>query len=147
MPYWIFKCNPAKYRLPDRLEDPDDATTWTVAQHKTEIRPGDIAFLWVTGDERGIRAVLRVDDAPRVRPEIANEQTYWVERETQDRMRVACTIIKREVNLRADALRPFEGLQGLSVFHGFQQATNFPVTNAEGEILMRLAGCALETAR
>ncbi len=83
MAFWIFKCNPNRYRLADRLADRQDSLTWTVAQHKNEIGPGDTAFLWVTGPERGIRAVLRIDDAPRVRPELESEQRYWVDRDTE----------------------------------------------------------------
>jgi hypothetical protein len=30
------------------------------------------------------------------------------------------------------------GLEDLSVFHGFQQQTNFPVTPEQGAILLRL---------
>ena len=37
-------------------------------------------------------------------------------------------------------LREVEGLADLSVFTGFQQATNFPATPAQGEILSRLVG-------
>jgi hypothetical protein len=40
--------------------------------------------------------------------------------------------------LPRDVLRAVKGLEGLSVFHGWQQATNFPVTHAEGEILIGL---------
>jgi predicted RNA-binding protein with PUA-like domain len=138
MAYWIFKCNPEKYRLPDRLSDPNDSTTWTVAQHKDEIKAGDIAFLWVTGTDRGIRAVLRVDQDPREQRELESEQPYWSERDTQDRLRVNCTLTHRHVNLGHERLREVDGLEDLSVFRGFQQATNFPVTPEQGAIIMRL---------
>src|SRR4051794_15478172 len=92
MSFWIFKCNPTKYDLAKRLEDPRDAITWTVTQHKDEIGPGDTAFLWITGPDRGIRAVLRVEDAPRVRPELESEQQFWGERDTEERLRVGCIL-------------------------------------------------------
>ena len=94
----------------------------------------------MTGPDRGIRAVLCVDDGPRVMAELESEQEYWVKRDTEQLTRVVCTITNREVNLSAIALRQVEGLDDLSVFHGFQQATNFPVTREQGEIILRLIG-------
>ena len=50
MAYWIFKCNPEKYRLADRLADPNPTTlTWTVSRHRDEIGPGDTVFPSETG--------------------------------------------------------------------------------------------------
>jgi hypothetical protein len=44
------------------------------------------------------------------------------------------------VDLQHTYLRSVPGLENLSVFHGFQQGTNFPVTPEEGAILLRLIG-------
>jgi len=139
MAFWIFKCSPEKYRLGDRLADPNPTITWTVSRFHDEIRSGDTAFLWETGEDRGIRAVLRVDEAPREIRELDSEQRYWVEPDRDTRYRVLASIINREVNLPGVQLRQVPGLGHLSVFHGFQQATNFPVTPEEGAILLRLA--------
>jgi hypothetical protein len=72
--------------------------------------------------------------------EFESEQRYWAERDTQEQSRVVATLTHRDVNLPHLALRETEGLQELSVFKGFQQATSFPVTPEQGAILMRLAG-------
>ncbi len=138
MAFWIFKCNPERYRLDDRLTHPDTKITWTVSQFRDDIRPGDTVFLWVTGKERGIRAVMRVDEAPRMMAEMESEQAYWVDRDTQVQMRVLGTLTHRDVNLAHTELRDVPGLEELSVFKGFQQATNFSVTPAQGAILLRL---------
>jgi hypothetical protein len=53
-------------------------------------------------------------------------------------MRVAGTLTHRNVNLLHNELREVDGLEELSVFTGFQQATNFPVTPEQGAILLRL---------
>ncbi len=47
MAFWIFKCNPDKYRLADRLADPNPTLTWTVSRFRHEINAGDTVFLWV----------------------------------------------------------------------------------------------------
>lgn len=140
MAYWIFKCNPDKYRLADRLADPDPVLTWTVSRFRDAINAGDTVFLWVTGPERGIRAVIRLDEPPRLMAEMESEQMYWAERDTKQQFRVVGTLTDRDVNLSHTALREVAGLADLSVFRGFQQATNFPVTPAQGEILLQLIG-------
>src|SRR5258707_1322376 len=70
MAYWIFNFNPKKYyRLLDRLAAPKPTMTYTVRRYRHEIKPGDLVFFWETGENRGIRAVFRVDEAPRDMPE------------------------------------------------------------------------------
>jgi hypothetical protein len=139
-----------RYRLDDRLADPNPVLTWTVSRYRDRIRPGDTAFLWGTGEGRGIRAVMRIDQAPRDMPELETEQPYWAERDPDVRTRVGGTLRHRAVGLSADDLRRVPGLEGLSVFRGFQQATNFAVSEQEGAILLALAaqgGRASRTAR
>lgn len=141
MAFWIFKCNPAQYRLSDRLvEEPNDATTWTVRQHRNKIGPGDIAFLWETGPKGGIRAVIEIDSAPAEMFELVHEQSYWSTPDTERRLRVLGTLIRRNIHLTRGGLREVPGLENLSVFHGFQQMTNFPVSAEEGAILLRMVG-------
>lgn len=138
MNYWIFKCDPQKYRLNERMADPNPLITWNVTRYREQIQPGDIVFLWETGTERGIRAVLRVDSIPQEIPEIESEQRYWVARDTAIKCRVRGTIEKRDVKLSHSILRETPGLENLSVFVGFQQGTNFSVSCEEGAIIERL---------
>ena len=70
--------------------------------------------------------------------EIDSELPYWTEAENEICCRVRATIIDRDVNLPHTELRTVPGLENLSVFHGFQQGTNFPVTPDEGAILLGL---------
>lgn len=141
MAYWIFKYNPARYRLDDRLADPNPDITWTVSRYRDEIAPGDTIFIWQTGLDRGIRAVLRAEAVPQDMAEIDSELPYWTQGENQENhicCRVRATILERDVNLSHTALRTVPGLENLSVFHGFQQTSNFRVTPNEGAILLGL---------
>ena len=140
MAFWIFKCNPKKYCVADRLANPNSHRTWTVSRHRDQIGPGDTIFIWETGDDRGVRAVLRAESVPYDMPEIESEQPYWAERDTQTLCRVLATITDRDVNLSHTYLRSVPGLENPSVFHGFQQGTNFPVKPEEGSILLGLVG-------
>ena len=136
MNYWIFKCNPDMYNLAARLNDPNPDITWLVTRYTKDIQSGDVAFLWQTGVEGGIRAVMKIETFPRAMPELASEQSYWVVPETQVRSRVRGKLTHRGFALFAGQLKTLPALANLSVFHGFQQATNFPVTSEEGETLM-----------
>jgi predicted RNA-binding protein with PUA-like domain len=138
MAFWIFKCNPEKYRLGERLADPNPILTWTVSRFREEIQAGDTVFLWLTGSKRAIRDVIRVVASPRLMSELESEQAFWVERDNQEQFRVVGEFTHRDVNLSHTQLREIKGLSNLSVFTGFQQATNFPVTPAEGEILLNM---------
>jgi hypothetical protein len=140
MAYWIFKCNPEQYRLSARLADPNPPTTWMVTRHRDEIGPGDIVFIWETGPNRGIRAIMRVDEGPAEMKELEAEQPYNVERDTETILRVLGTLTHRDVNLSNEALRAVPGLEDLSVFRKdvFQKGTNFPVTSEQAAILLRL---------
>ena len=140
MNYWIFKCNPDLYNLDARLRDQNPEITWLVTRYINDIRPGDVAFLWQTGEERGIRAVMKIETLPQAMPELPSEQSYWATPETQVRCRVRGKLSHKGFALSADQLKALPTLADLSVFHGFQQATNFPVSSEEGAALMAIIG-------
>jgi hypothetical protein len=135
MAFWIFKCDPKKHRLSDRLSDPESTITWLVTQHKSEMAVGDTAFLMQTG--RG-RAIMRIDDPPAEMPELETEQTYWEQRDTENRCRVKGTLIDR-VNLPIEESESCDDLKDLSIFHGFQQRTNFRISDEQGRVLLENA--------
>ena len=134
---WIFKCNPDRYRLDERLSDPEQLTTWLVSRYHERIAAGDLAFIWQTGGQRGIRATIRIDSSPEDLPELDSEQKYRDSPDTKIACRVYATFLRRDLNLPAASLQSVPGLENLSVFHGFQQTTNFEVTTDEATILLR----------
>jgi hypothetical protein len=137
MNYWIFKCNPDRYRLNERLSDPEPLTTWLVSRYRERIAAGDLAFIWQTGGERGIRATIRINSSPENMPELDNEQKYQVSPDRRIACRVRAAFVRRDLNFSAATLKAIPGLKNLSVFHGFQQTTNFEVTREEATILLR----------
>lgn len=141
MNYWIFKCNPKYYRLDDRLNDSEEKTTWRIKQHKGKVKQGDIAFIWETGRDRGtwgIRATLQIDSAPVEMDELEAEKKYYIEPDFQPTpmVRVRATFRDRFTRVSAQDLMDIPQLAGLSVFRGPHQATNFEVTNDEGQFLL-----------
>jgi len=138
MSYWTFKSNPKKYKLNERLNNPDPNTSWRITRFKHEIHIDDIAFIWRTGKDRGICAVVRIYSEPQEMAELDLEKQYYVDLDVEIRCRVKGTIIKKFPCISHKILRTIPGLESLSVFHGFQQATNFPVTEKEGNIIESL---------
>jgi len=139
MSYWIFKTNPDKYLLDERLRDAEPKISWKVTRYKDEIKNGDIAFIWRTGENRGICAVMKIDSDPEDTEELETEQKYNVVRDNEIMMRVEGTLTHRFNCISHQVLRNMRGLENLSVFSGFQQTTNFKVTDEEGKILLKLA--------
>jgi 5-methylcytosine-specific restriction protein A len=71
--------------------------------------------------------------------ELDSEQAFWNSREASVRPRVVGTLTHRSVNLPKATLKGVRGLEYLAgVFAGIMQGTNFPVSDAEGAILMGL---------
>lgn len=138
MAYWIFKVNPNRYRIDERLADSEARITWQVTRYHDEIRTGDTAFIWRTGRNRGLCATMKITSDPIEMPEIKSEEPYCIDLDLSAKCRVSGELVERFPLIRAKDIRFIPGLQGLSVFHGFQQATNFSVTEEEGRILDEL---------
>jgi hypothetical protein len=117
----------------------DNKVSWKVAQHGDEIGPGDAAFIWQTGKDRGIYGMVQIEDSPHEFS--ANERKDRFSRvpETDD-YGVMTTITNRKIRLSHKLLRSTPGLEKLSVLQGgrIQMGTNFSVTLDEAKILLSL---------
>jgi predicted RNA-binding protein with PUA-like domain len=134
MNYWIFKANPALYDVEDSIRKGNPPRGWKVARYRNEIKAGDVAYLWLTGNPRGIIAMLEIISDPYyISPNPSDP--YW-----SDIYKVDIRLLKHFPLLDAEYLKQVPGLQNLSTFHGFQAATNFKVTPVEGEIINKLIG-------
>jgi hypothetical protein len=138
MKYWIFKVNPDIYRIDDRFKDPNPNITWSVTRFRDQIKIDDIAYIWRTGNPRGICGTLYITSNPTVMYEPEIENRYAIKPDYQAGLKVMAIITAYFPIIESETLKIIPGLEGLSVFHGFQQATNFPVTFEESKILMRV---------
>lgn len=134
MNYWIFKANPALYDVETSIRKGNPPRGWKVARYRNEIKARDVAFLWLTGNPRGIFATLEITSDPYYIPPNPSDP-YW-----SDIYKVDVRLLKHFLLLDAECLKQVPGLQNLSTFHGYQAATNFKVTPAEGEIISKLIG-------
>jgi hypothetical protein len=137
MRYWIFKCNPKSYRIDDRLRNPDPEIDWRVTRYWDEAMPGDTAFVWRTGEQRGICAELcikskaEIDQAPK-------RDKYWVGGQRGPMRYAEAVIVNRKRWLPAEGMKKDRRLRAMSVFHGFHQVTNFRLTPGQGSRLLEL---------
>lgn len=68
MNHWIFQSKPERYDLRDPGNMvPGTNDTWIASRYRTEMRPGDLVFFWMSGsaDERGIYGWGRLSGRPR----------------------------------------------------------------------------------
>ncbi|MEI7481411.1 MAG: endonuclease NucS domain-containing protein [Elusimicrobiota bacterium] len=138
---WMFQANPDKYDILNALSDEKigNSIHWLVNQHKGEIRQGHIGLLWMSGKDSGIYAVAQITSAPQLMEEYPEEKKYWLgdEKGVGQRLRVSMSVAKRLTNapLFRKAIKDIKGLEGLSILKN-PQGTNFPVSNAEWEIIL-----------
>jgi len=135
MNYWIFKCDPTKYKLDSRLADQESRTRWHISRYREKVQVGDIAFIWQTGKHRAIRATMRIDSLPEDVLELDTEQKYLETPNSSIECRVDATILRRDLDLSADKIRTIAGLEGLSALKAVP-AGIFEVTSAEATILL-----------
>ena len=139
MNYWIFKANPDKYRIDDRLLNPYPHMTWAVTRYPDRIKQGDIVFIWRGGTPRGICALMEIDACPYdPSPEDLNDgfeipagsvelgPDHWAKGH----------IIQRFALVEASVIKKIPGLELFSFFSAFQQAINFTITRPEASILL-----------
>ena len=136
MNYWIFKCNPDKYRIDDRLKDPENKITWLVTRYRDKIKVDDIAFIWRTGNKRGIVGAIKIVEKPFWRKELDTELPYCIDLDNSLRMRVVADIFSRGPFLSQEYIQSVSKLQDLSIFRGFKQATNYKITENEGRLIL-----------
>lgn len=142
MRFWIFRIDPKKYNIADRLRDAslNPRTTWNIVQHRDDIHTGDTAFIWENGPQGGIRGFVRIDSEPSDIAEMESELPYYcgdTNTETWGSRRVLATIVNADIHLLPKDVK-FAGLDDLSIFTGFTRATNYAVTPEQGARLLRL---------
>ena len=57
---WIFQGNPKIYDVQNALKELD-VFHWTLRQHKSEVLPGDLVYIWASGESGGLLGKCLVD--------------------------------------------------------------------------------------
>jgi predicted RNA-binding protein with PUA-like domain len=91
---WIFQCNPERYRLRDALRDGFDVRPWTVRRYLREIRPGDMAAMWISSPSAGVYAPAEIISGAEQSGD--DPDPYWVDPADADEVswRVGCASVR-----------------------------------------------------
>jgi len=135
---WIFQCNPKKFNLLNSLRKHSKGRVWTVDQHRREIKKGDIALLWLSGEKAGIYAIADIISDPGLMYALPEDDEDWVKEEDKGKKLLRVKIdITRDISdkpISRKEIKTTKGLENLSITK-FAQATNFPVKKSEWEVI------------
>jgi hypothetical protein len=136
--YWVFQCNPAQYDIVGALQS-GALKTWSVNQHKSDIREGDGVILWVTGEKAGCYAIATVTSEVTKMKEGAQEAAFWSspsEREEFDGVTIGVDLPLCERPILKSAVAVHAEFKN---FTGGRQGTNLAATKAQYDRLCELA--------
>jgi len=127
--YWIFQGNQKYYDVIGALRD-EALETWSVNQHKKEIKTGDRVIIWVTGENSGCYGLATVMSEVQPSEEDAKEASYRIKQTENDA--AEGVTIRIDKNLwNAPVLRAeLDVLSGFSDFPAGRQGTNLKITEA-----------------
>ncbi|ABS56237.1 HNH endonuclease [Methanoregula boonei 6A8] len=138
---WIFQSNPKYY---DLIRDLGELTRmesgWPIRQQKNKIEKGDLALLWVSGENRGIYATADIISKPKM--EKVDFTDSWVnpkrsaDGKTEELMVELGPMTILKPPLLESELKQIRELFSLSIMRQ-HNGTNFPVTESEWDILSK----------
>lgn len=142
---WIFQGDPKRYDFSKGLLE--NKIHWLVNQHKDSIKKGHYGLIWMSGKQAGIYALAKIESDPQLIEEFEYEKKYWFnpEEEEEKAVRVELTIFKRFLDkpILRETIMKTSGLGALSILRA-PQRTNFPVTDAEWEIISKMLGVKIK---
>jgi hypothetical protein len=150
MSYWIFKTNPADYDIDSHIAYHDKRITWRTPNHEKKIKTGDIAFIWRTGINRGIIAVMDINSNPTTIRVFEHEKQFIKQNISLADIMVSGKLRDIKVNLPYQLLKEMPQTNDLSVFttsskKEFSVGTNYKVTKEEGESILQFITALAES--
>jgi MoxR-like ATPase len=136
---WLFQANPRYYDVDQALRRAP-VITWTLRQHKNDVRAGDSVYVWKSGPDGGVVARGRVVSDPKVQGPNPDELQFMRDRAQfeGEELRVQFAVDEvRDVPLTREQIRAEPRLQNLRVLR-FANATVFRVQRAEDEALSEM---------
>jgi predicted RNA-binding protein with PUA-like domain len=143
MAYWVFQANPNEYSVVNALAA-GIVRSWHVKQHASRIQTGDVVFIWKAGRDAGIFALATVTGQPRPMRATPQELGHYAPEfrallTDQDQLRAPLGVdLVLPAPISRTELREHPVLRELSILR-MPRGTNFPVTDAQGELLIELA--------
>ena len=134
MNVFLFQSVPERYDLRDAVR-PGGRDTWYATRYRNEMRPGDLVFFWMGGDEhfRGLYGWGRLTSEAYLK---SGWDSYGVD---------VVYEIKFRRMISARSIRDDEKLADLLIFRA-PQATNFLLSPEDAKRLVRVVEDRQETA-
>jgi len=135
---WIFQASPSLYDIDHAVSEASEIP-WVVRQHKVDVKPGDVVYLWRSGSDAGVIAVGTVASKPEERaadpssPYILKPEAFS---KPEPRVDVRIDRVLPAVLRRAELLE-HPVLKDLQVI-AQPQGTNFPVSAEQNAALQPL---------
>jgi MoxR-like ATPase len=135
---WLFQANPAVWNLAEKLRDRSvgDDETWSVSRFRNEMGPGQLAVLWMGGENAGVYALGELVDAPFER----RTADFWPDRSERGETEWAVPFVYTQIldrPITKTALLAHPVLKDLSVIRG-PMGTNFKITPEQWQALQEL---------
>lgn len=130
--YWIFQGNPKKFDFQSAIKD-GSLTNFTVAAHKSSIKAGDKAIIWLTGENAGCYALAEITNEPREVLKSEDDKHWLVENENDLKADIKIThnFFNDPIVLTSEEIDV--ELEGLNVGH---RGTNFKATKEQYEYFL-----------
>lgn len=136
--YWIFQANPSVWDVRQAVAD-FTATDFSILQHATEVKGGDMAFMWESGPSGGLVGLAEVLEDPVARVHRPDAHQVAESHSLQGPHPRADIRVLRAVDppiARAE-LKSDPRLGNMLLFRQ-AQGTNFPLTEEEARVLKQL---------
>ncbi|UJF28579.1 EVE domain-containing protein [Planococcus sp. 107-1] len=133
---WIFQGNPKYYDVINAVEDLDQIT-WSVNQYKQQIKKGDKAYIWLSGEGGGIVAYGEILENPEIRqPNLEDPYSQDENLNSQPYLAVDIRIDQKLISSRVERaiLRADERTKKMEILT-YPGATNFKVTKEEDLVI------------
>jgi hypothetical protein len=126
MNVFVFQSVPERYDLRHAVR-PEKRDTWYATRYRNDMRPGDLVFFWMAGDEhfRGLYGWGRIASAPYLKP---GWDSHGVD--VKYEVKFGKPILAR--SMRDDAV-----LAAMLIFRA-PQATNFLLSHEQASRLVKL---------
>ena len=148
MNYWILQCNPKKWRWFDAVRDYGDRPdTWGISLYFNEVKPGDIAFIWLSNHKgkknRGIYAMAKITGFPdEKRKRFDWECQYWIDKEEMERLSSLPRLELQYIKFMIDRPLLVDDLEAIGLGHllilRMRQRGIYKLTEEEGEKIKRM---------
>lgn len=141
--HWTFQFNPSTYRWFDWIRQNVETEQWLISRYANAIDKRDRVIIWASGYKAGVYATAEIITTPTRRSLNAEQEKYWITKETVDKFEEKKSVVVRYLRiildrpLLEDTCRDDPLLSNMEVLKQ-PQATNFRLSEEQWERILEL---------